>query len=460
MNTAKTFKTGGDPRGLPDYAALRDELAKLSHPARPDVDWTRVEQLSLSMFHNNGLELQTLCCYTLARTRLAGMAGLNQGLALLDRLMTQQWGTLWPRPVHARMEILAGLSQRLQAVLRTLTLEYAQLPLIYEAQKYLNNMRDLLQRLELKNISQTDELALFMHKTATRLENQYASQSDPSASVIPVADQEAEMPAESASVTVEPDERLPEIIDNVNVVNISAKPTPQANYSARIEPATVSGDAATKPSIKPASTEADADQVSAKPEIPHVSAPRQTWRPFAAGMLTMLVLGAIALWSWQRFVPQPVSPVPAIGDAHALTTLAQLHPLWRQEYGFVLAARAEPAETEMLKAQWKQYLMGNALPIESLTGWHQGMDGLQALTHRLNMLDERKGRYLTGSELKSMVFTITQNFSRSVPLEEQLYQLEQSESAASGRAAKLAQVDMQFTQLLNRYALIKNQSAE
>lgn len=86
------------------------------------------------------------------------------------------------------------------------------------------------------------------------------------------------------------------------------------------------------------------------------------------------------------------------------------------------------------------------------------MEGLQALTHRLNMLDERKGRYLTGSELKSMVFTITQNFSRSVPLEEQLYQLGQSENAASGRAAQLAQVDMQFTQLLNRYALIKNQS--
>jgi len=38
----------------------------------------------------------------------------------------------------------------------------------------------------------------------------------------------------------------------------------------------------------------------------------------------------------------------------ALTTLAQLPPLWRQEYGFVLATRAEPGETETLKAQWQQ----------------------------------------------------------------------------------------------------------
>lgn len=456
MNTAKTFKTGGDPRGLADYAALRDELAKLSQPARPDVDWARVEQLSLSLFHNNGLELQTLCWYTLARTRLAGMAGLNQGLALLDRLMTQQWGTLWPRPVHARMEILAGLSQRLQAVLRTLTLDYAQLPLIYQAEKYLNNVRDLLQRLELKNISQTGELALFMQKAATRLENQYASQSDSSASIIPAPEHEAKMPAESALVRGDPDEHLPVISDNDNVVNISANPTSLANYSARIEPATISRNQATEQLIKPASIAADAELVPANLEIPQVSSSRQAWRPFAAGMLTMLALGAIGLWSWQKVVRQPVSPVPAIANAHALTILAQLPPLWRQEYGFVLAARAEPVETEMLKAQWQQYLMGNALPAESLSGWHQGMEGLQALTHRLNMLDERKGRYLTGSELKSMVFTITQNFSRSVPLEEQLYQLEQSESAASGRAAQLAQVDMQFTQLLNRYALIKN----
>ncbi|EMY7928784.1 hypothetical protein ABTG84_004949 [Klebsiella aerogenes] len=29
------LKTGGDPRTLADYAALRDEMNKLIHPARP-----------------------------------------------------------------------------------------------------------------------------------------------------------------------------------------------------------------------------------------------------------------------------------------------------------------------------------------------------------------------------------------------------------------------------------------
>jgi type VI secretion system protein VasL len=38
----ETLKTGGAPRTLPDYAALHDELSKLTHPARPDVNWQYV----------------------------------------------------------------------------------------------------------------------------------------------------------------------------------------------------------------------------------------------------------------------------------------------------------------------------------------------------------------------------------------------------------------------------------
>ncbi|WP_330220792.1 hypothetical protein [Pseudomonas frederiksbergensis] len=36
------IRVGGDPRGFGEFTALRDELAKLSHPACPDVDWAKV----------------------------------------------------------------------------------------------------------------------------------------------------------------------------------------------------------------------------------------------------------------------------------------------------------------------------------------------------------------------------------------------------------------------------------
>ena len=95
-------------------------------------------------------------------------------------------------------------------------------------------------------------------------------------------------------------------------------------------------------------------------------------------------------------------------------------------YGTHLAQQALtlwPEQAKPLAQQWQQQVSAAALPVENLSGWHQGMTQLQQLTNRLNALDEQKGRYITVSELKSAVFAITQSFSRTVPAEEQLRQL-------------------------------------
>ena len=86
------LKTGGDPRTLADYARLRDEMNKLTHPARPDVNWRLAEKLCLSLFEHNGVELQTAAWYTLVRMHLAGLYGMNEGLAILVALVSRQWG--------------------------------------------------------------------------------------------------------------------------------------------------------------------------------------------------------------------------------------------------------------------------------------------------------------------------------------------------------------------------------
>ncbi|MBB8233159.1 hypothetical protein HEO99_022395, partial [Escherichia coli] len=52
MTSEVKLKTGGDPRSLPDYAALPDEISKLTHPARPDVDWRYVETLCLRLYEH------------------------------------------------------------------------------------------------------------------------------------------------------------------------------------------------------------------------------------------------------------------------------------------------------------------------------------------------------------------------------------------------------------------------
>lgn len=409
---SRKVKTGGDPRLLADYAALRDELAKLSHPARPDVDWGRVEQLSLALFRQNGVELQTACWYTLARTRMAGLVGLNEGLAVLEALLMHQWGMLWPQPVHARMEILAGFTQRLHSVLRTLELNYVDLPQVYRAEEHLDALCKHLQRLELKNASQIGELCAFMHNAVIRLENIDAGSGDTGAVTIPA----------SSVGSVSP---------------VSAVPSEPLIYIVREDLAT--------PRIVPESSE------------PGTGC---SWKSFVGGVLTTLVLGSAGLWGWQQINPPASSPLPIVANEAALTELAQLSPLWLQNYGFVLAATAQPTEAEKLKVQWQRYISSNALPASSLSGWHEGMGGLQVLTQRLNALDERKGKYLTGSELKSMVFAITQNFSRAVPVEEQLYQLSLMDAGAQSPEALMLQTDMHLHQLINRYMLIKQQTVK
>ncbi|RUT37619.1 flagellar motor protein MotB [Pseudomonas sp. PAMC 29040] len=111
------IRVGGDPRGFSEFTALRDELARLSHPACPDVDWARVEQLCLLLFHNNGAELQTLAAFTLARSQRYGLEGMAQGVVLLEALCSE-WQALWPPMATVRLDLLGWLFAQLQPLLR------------------------------------------------------------------------------------------------------------------------------------------------------------------------------------------------------------------------------------------------------------------------------------------------------------------------------------------------------
>ncbi|HGG8989915.1 TPA: type VI secretion system ImpA family N-terminal domain-containing protein, partial [Enterobacter asburiae] len=168
--TPHKIKTGGDPRTLPEYTSLRNELSKLSHPARPDVNWVYVEKCCLSLFEQNGVELQTAAWYTLARTQRSGLAGMNEGLAILEALISRQWDVLWPQSLQVRMEILSSLSLRLQQLMRMLPFNNGNLSELYSAEELLTSLGAALQRLELKHLSQFDTLRTLIHSSAARLE--------------------------------------------------------------------------------------------------------------------------------------------------------------------------------------------------------------------------------------------------------------------------------------------------
>ncbi|HAV9752845.1 TPA: ImpA family type VI secretion system protein [Escherichia coli] len=173
MTSEVKLKTGGDPRSLPDYAALRDEISKLTHPARPDVNWRYVETLCLRLYEHNGVELQTASWYTIARMHTTGLSGLNEGLALIVALTRHHWSVMWPLNTHARLEIITGLFNRLQKKLRAMPPDDRDnLPLLYQTETFLKALSDTFARHELKQSNKVALPEAIVKGYITRLENQ------------------------------------------------------------------------------------------------------------------------------------------------------------------------------------------------------------------------------------------------------------------------------------------------
>lgn len=461
MTHHKTLKTGGDPRTLPDYAVLREELSKLTHPARPDVNWRYAEKLCLSLFEQNGVELQTAAWYTLARTQLAGLFGLNEGLAILEALISNQWGALWPQTVHARMEILCSLSQRLQQRMRSLPLNYSDLSQLYRAEQLLTGLGEVLQRLELKHLSQLDTLRTLMHNSAVRLENSDG--------------------ITSTGANIQTGVVLP-----ATVMNDAAASTRDL-AGGPSEDFHVPDSAVKWIYVAQSEHQPNVEVLAAMP------APDKKWKPFTAGMCTMLVISAIAVWGWQnQHRPDPLqtqlaaslAPLPAPLTPEQLDMLRQqtslpkdliaqtqqqlaqldkLPPDWNLAYSRKLIEQAQelwPEQAKPLAQKWQQQLNAAALPTEQLNGWHQGMMKLKQLSDRLNGLDEQKGKYMTVSELKSVVFSTMQSFNKSVPAEEQMRVLLQNPEREPLSAAARAQLEMHLKQLTARYAVIQENASE
>lgn len=391
------YKAGGDPRTLADFMALRAEMNKLSHPARPDINWPYAEQLARGLLEHHGADLQTVAWYTLARARLGGVAGINEGLTLMESLLVRQGKNLWPQALPARTEIFRTLSKRLRQVIRTLNLTPEDVDSLEQAERSLQSFDAVLQRLEIAPENQLSDLRALLYSTATRFESL-----DP-APALPTA------PPVAAS-------------------------TPAA-------------------------------------------APR--WKPFIAGMVTMLAVTGIAVGGWLALrqsdlppisVTQNAGPIPGLPATtppgpvdlpqtqRQLGELARLAPDWAVSYGDQLVHQALirwPDQAQPLAQQWRQQLSAGALPAENLTGWSEGMQQLQRLADQLNALDEQKGKYLTVSELKTAVFAITQSFNRAVPLEEQLRQLAALPVEQPWPAARGSLAELHLQQLIVEYALLK-----
>lgn len=140
------FRLGGDPRPLLPFNTLREELARLSHPACPDVDWAKVEQCCRQLFESNGLELQSVAAYALARSQRYGLAGVVEGVLLLENLLASEWQRLWPSAIPMRLDILTWFFAQLQPLLRGLEVTTQHLADLVALDAALGRLREQLNR--------------------------------------------------------------------------------------------------------------------------------------------------------------------------------------------------------------------------------------------------------------------------------------------------------------------------
>ncbi|MCE1608875.1 VasL domain-containing protein [Enterobacter ludwigii] len=435
---------GQDPRAWSEYTQLRDELSKLTHPARPDVDWRNVEQLCVTLFRHNGTDLQTAAWFCGARLQRSGLAGLSEGLELIDSLISHQWSVMWPPQMPVRKDILVWLSEHLMLSLRRFTLSHQDLSAIYRLEQQLRHLCDLLQRLELRQVSKMDALLHWMHAAVVRLENAK-------------------------------DSSLPPPVESSYLHTSRAIPESLGKSYGNSEPVVLV--------VRDDGTQHITQTSVLKRHR------RGVWTGFAGGVAATLLLTALSSWGWQHWqgiqpetlIDASLSALPValsssrqdamIEDNAAalqaqgrgatertrnqLDELAKLSPSWAQDYGFALVAQTQrlwPHQpgTAALARQWQQQVEVNALPEARLQGWHQAMMQLQSLTEKLNSTDMQRGRYMTVSELKSSVFAITQTLSQNVPLEEQLRQLSSQPLVLQEHT-----VTEHLNQLIFRYALIR-----
>ena len=446
-----TLKAGSDPRTFSDFTDLKEELNKRFHPARPDIDWARAHGLCLSLFNQNGADLQTAAWFTLIRQHQAGMGGLNEGLSLLQYLLSQYWQTLWPLQTHARVEILSALSQQLITGLRANAPVYVDLPALYQAETTLLKINQQLQTLELKHLTQLERLQNLISSQAKTLENMDSFDN-------------SFVPSTPLKIPKTPPSTF-HAHTAASPISIKANGTISTNQTPPSTPENLSKQAfrkgvglgATLGILLTGASCATAFYLyhpnTTASELAYVLPKLPEFTPNIAALLE------------QQLQPNKTQSSSFSNEKlglvdNYLIELESLSPIWAQQYGlnmvnYLTKQYGEHENVRGFNDKWQHNMQINALSKDKLNQWAQGMEQLNSLSVRLDKLDEKPRSYITGSELKTIIFNARQHFNQGLPLEEELRRLEEQQIQGAVPESEYQKVDNHFKQLLNRYTLLR-----
>ena len=425
----QTIVTGSDPRDLPEFSAIREEINKANHPSQPELNWRLVESLALTIFKTNGVDLHTATYYTLARTRSQGLAGFCEGAELLAAMISHEWETFWPQSGTARTEMLDWLNIRTGTILRQqIAFSESDLALLYRAERALQLICDKLQQVELKRQPRVENLLYFVQNTRKKFEPQPKHSADAAGQSTV---RTLVYAPESAPSTAEVIPTLPELPDmKVQVCGISGgQRVKQGN----------------------------------------------TFKGFIAGIASSAAVAA-ALWWWMVYPTQQV--LAQVNDSvqgaatvwlaapelesyqHRLEQLLGSSSLQSLETGMQIIRTAdsrwpENQQQHQATARWKETLKTRAQNSPQLRGWLQTRQDLRAFAD-LVMRREKEG--LTLSYIKNVVWQAERGLGQETPLESLITQYQDAQAQGQNIDTLEKQINERLDGIASRWLLLKNHS--
>lgn len=428
-NDAQIIITGADPRNLPEFSAIREEINKASHPSQPEVNWRLVESLALTIFKASGLDLHTAIYYTLACTRLQGLAGFCEGTELLAAMIIHEWNKFWPQSSTARTEMLDWFNTRTGNILRQQTsFTEHDLPLLYRTERALQLICDKLQQVELQRQPHVNNMLYFIQNTRYRLESHSKNTSETSG------------PSPVRTLVYTP---------------------------GNFEPFTTGETLQLPPGLS-------------EMRVKVLAVPDNTSPKKHGGLVKGFIGGAIftaaitaALWWWQVCPLQQqlaqvrdtaqgaasiwlASPEPGSYE-HSLQQLLNTSPLQSLNTGIQMTHAADarwPGNLlqKQVSARWDKALKTRANDSPQLRGLLQTRQNLHAFA---DLIMQREKEGMTLSYIKNVIWQAERGLSQETPIESLLTQYQDARVQGQNTSVLEKQINAQLDGVLSRWLLLK-----
>lgn len=374
------IQLGQNPSNIEAFLQIREQINFLNRPGKK-TDWKLVERLANEIFIDNGMDLQTLCYYTVAQVNLKpNIDLLSNNLETVSIVLMSYWKEIWPEDIQARINSLNWLNKHISPFVIVIDSQQISLKQLYQLEH---------------------NLTLIIHQLARH-----------TASFCNLANT-LNLVQEKITALTKPTYPL-----STTHKNITIKPIPPKEQVDKRQPTTTDNSVS---SIKPSLSE-EKSEMTTKPEfyLHHSSSMRKSKN--YAGYLFCLCLGGILALLINYIYQQSQQNLQQALD-NILTT-----PIYAFQQGEKIIQQSQQgwiSFNQVNYPRWQTQLKHYAEIGKNSTSENKLIQQITELQQAL-LEAERHKKGITISQLKTTVYNIERSANSEQSIEQQLYQYSQS----------------------------------